>query len=112
MIILTYFEGFVNKIDFLITVSKMYIFVSKSYRFLCFSNHKRILLYLIRKGLNDRQVRVVLFVKEKGEITNSDYQKLNAVSRETATRDIKELIDKNQFKPSGQKGAGAFYTLN
>ncbi len=62
-------------------------------------------------GLNGRQVKAVLFVKEKGKITNSDYQTLNNVSRETATRDIKELTDKGLLNPSGQKGAGAFYTL-
>ena len=68
--------------------------------------------YLQSLGLNDRQVKAVLFTKEKGKITNSNYQKLNEVSRETATRDIKELIEKNLFQSSGQKGAGAFYTLN
>ncbi len=62
--------------------------------------------------LNDRQVKAVLLAKEKGKITNSEYQTLNDVSRETATRDLKELIEKKLFKPSGQKGAGAFYTIN
>lgn len=62
--------------------------------------------------LNGRQVKAVFFTKDKGKITNSDYQTLNDVSRETATRDLKELIDKQLIKPSGQKGAGAFYTLN
>ncbi|WMJ72204.1 ATP-binding protein [Cytophagaceae bacterium ABcell3] len=62
--------------------------------------------------LNERQVKAVLYTKEKGKITNSDYQALNEISRETATRDLKELIDKQLIKPSGQKGAGAFYTLN
>jgi Fic family protein len=33
------------------------------------------------------------------------------VSRETATRDLKELIEKELINTSGQKGAGAFYTL-
>lgn len=68
--------------------------------------------YLQSLNLNDRQVKAVLFAKEKGKLTNSDYQTLNDVSRETATRDLKELIDKQLIKPSGQKGAGAFYTLN
>ncbi len=58
--------------------------------------------------VNDQQVKAVLYVKEKGKITNSDYQVLNDVSRETSTRDLKELVDKNILKPSGQKGAGAF----
>ncbi|MDZ4715043.1 MAG: ATP-binding protein [Cytophagales bacterium] len=63
-------------------------------------------------NLNDRQVKGVLYLKEKGKITNSEYQKLNDVSRATATRDLKELIDKEILKPSGQKGAGAFYTIH
>ena len=68
--------------------------------------------YLQSLNLNDRQVKAVLFAKEKGKLTNSDYQTLNDVSRETATGDLKQLIDKQLIKPSGQKGAGAFYTLN
>ena len=50
-------------------------------------------------------------LKENGKITNSEYQSLNNVSRETATRDLKELIDRKILKPSGQNGAGAFYTI-
>ena len=53
-----------------------------------------------------------LLIDAPGKITNSDYQTLNDVSRETSTRDLKELIDKNILKSSGQKGAGAFYMLN
>ena len=68
--------------------------------------------YLQSLNLTERQIKAVLYVKEKGKITNSDYQTLNDISRETATRDLKELIDKQLIKPSGQKGAGAFYTLN
>jgi len=68
--------------------------------------------YLESLGLNSRQVKAVLFTKNKGKITNSDYQELAGVSRETSTRDIKELIDKKLFKSSGIKGAGAYYTLN
>ena len=67
--------------------------------------------YLKSLNLNERQIKAVLYLKEKGKINNSDYQNLNNVSRETATRDLKELIDKQLMKPSGQKGAGAFYTL-
>jgi ATP-dependent DNA helicase RecG len=62
-------------------------------------------------NLNDRQIKAVLYLKKKGKINNSDYQNLNIVSRETATRDLKELIERKLIKPSGQKGAGAFYTL-
>ena len=68
--------------------------------------------YLKSLDLSERQVKAVLLAKEKGKITNSEYQTLNDVSRETATRDLKELIEKKLLKPSGQKGAGAFYTIN
>ncbi len=64
--------------------------------------------YLQSLNLNDRQVKAVLFTKEKGKLTNSDYQTLNDVSRETATRDLKELIDKQLIKPSGQREQGHF----
>lgn len=66
---------------------------------------------LNKLGLNDRQMKAILFLKENEKITNSDYQTINDVSRETATRDLKELIEKDLINPSGQKGAGAFYTL-
>ncbi len=67
--------------------------------------------YLQSLGLNDRQVKAVLFTNDKGKITNSEYQELNNCSRNTASNDLTELVEKELLKPSGQKGAGAFYTL-
>lgn len=67
--------------------------------------------YLQSLGLNDRQVKAVLFTKDKGKITNGEYQELNNCSRNTASNDLTELVEKNLLKPSGQKGAGAFYSL-
>lgn len=67
--------------------------------------------YLQTLGLNERQVKAVLFAKEKGKITNSEYQKLNDCSRNTASNDLADLTEKDILKPSGQRGAGAFYTL-
>jgi ATP-dependent DNA helicase RecG len=67
--------------------------------------------YLQSLNLNDRQVKAVLFAKVRGKITNSEYQTLNDCSRNTASNDLTELVDKDLLKPSGQKGAGAFYTL-
>jgi len=40
------------------------------------------------------------------------YQEINDCSRNTASNDLSELVGKELFKPSGQKGAGAFYILN
>lgn len=66
---------------------------------------------LIKLGLNDRQIKAVLFVKEKGKITNSEYQKLNNCSRNTASNDLGFLVQKNILVGSDIKGAGAFYQL-
>ena len=68
--------------------------------------------YLISLDLNNRQVKAILYTKENGKITNSEYQKINDCSRNTASNDLSELVDKELIMPSGQKGAGAFYSLN
>ena len=67
--------------------------------------------YLQSLNLNGRQVKALMFAKDKGKITNREYQKLNDCSRNTASNDLTEMVVKHLLKPSGQKGAGAFYTL-
>jgi ATP-dependent DNA helicase RecG len=62
-------------------------------------------------GLNDRQVKAVLILKEKRKITNKAYQEIFAVARATATRDLAELVDKGIIKSSETKGAGSYYEL-
>ena len=47
---------------------------------------------LIKLGLNGRQIKAVLFVKEKGKITNKDYQQLKDCSRNTASNDLADLV--------------------
>jgi hypothetical protein len=47
---------------------------------------------LQKAGLNERQIKAVLHVKEKGKITNSEYQAINSVSKRTATNDLAELV--------------------
>ncbi|HAQ20703.1 MAG TPA: transcriptional regulator [Prolixibacteraceae bacterium] len=67
---------------------------------------------LIKLGLNDRQLKAVFFVLEKGKITNSEYQALNEVSKRTATYELTQLIQEfNLLKKSGVHGAGVFYTI-
>jgi ATP-dependent DNA helicase RecG len=63
-------------------------------------------------GLNDRQVKAVLVLKEKGKITNKEYQEINETTERTASRDLSDLVEKGIIKSSGIKGAGAFYTLD
>ncbi len=66
---------------------------------------------LRKLGLSERQIKAVLYVKENGRITNKEYQKINSCSRNTATNDLRELVDKGILKPSGKRGAGAYYVI-
>lgn len=66
---------------------------------------------LLNLGLNQRQIKAVMYVKEKGRITNKEYQQLNDCSRNTASNDLADLVKKSIFNPSDAKGAGAFYRL-
>jgi ATP-dependent DNA helicase RecG len=62
-------------------------------------------------GLNERQINAVLYVAENGNITNSQYQKLFDVSRNTASNDLKNLVESGILSSSGIRGAGASYKL-
>ena len=66
---------------------------------------------LQKLGLNERQVKAVLYVKENRKITNKDYQGLNDCSRNTASNDLADLLRREIFISSDIKGAGAFYQL-
>lgn len=66
--------------------------------------------YLNSLGLNERQIKAVLFTKENGKITNSDYQQLNNISARTAARDLEYLVDNGIFKMKGER-KGVFYEL-
>ena len=67
--------------------------------------------YLQSLNLNDRQIKAIIYTKDNEKITNSTYQEINDCSRNTASNDLSELVEKELLKPSGQKGAGAFYRL-
>jgi len=67
--------------------------------------------YLQSLNLNNRQIKAILYTKENKKLTNSEYQKINDCSRNTASNDLSELVEKELLKPSGQKGAGAYYKL-
>jgi len=60
--------------------------------------------------LNERQKKAMDYVKEKGRITNREYVKMNNVSRETAKRDLSDLVDKSLFKTVG-KGRSLHYVI-
>ena len=62
-------------------------------------------------GLNERQIKAVLYVKEKGKITNLQYLEINeSITDRTALRDLDFLIEKKVFQRIGEKKA-AYYEL-
>ena len=65
---------------------------------------------LQQMGLNERQVKAVLFVKKHGTISNSDYRRLTGVSDETARQDLIGLMKCNLLKVQG-KGRATKYVL-
>lgn len=66
---------------------------------------------LAKMGLNERQIEALNYIKTNGRITNKQYQELFQISRETATRDLGVLTEKQILKGSGVKGAGSYYEL-
>ncbi len=67
---------------------------------------------LRKMGINERQIKSVMYVKEKGKITNKEYQELSLdISRITATRDLKKLVEKNIFKIIGKGKRDLHYIL-
>lgn len=65
---------------------------------------------LQKLGLNERQVKAVLYVVENGSITNSQYQQVCNTSERTALRDLEELILKEVLIKTGLK-KGTSYKL-
>ncbi len=66
---------------------------------------------LAKLGLNARQLKAVQYVKEKGKITNKEYQEINDVSKRTATNDLTELVNEYKLMNNIGFGAGSFYEL-
>ncbi|MDD5143870.1 ATP-binding protein [Methanoregula sp.] len=68
---------------------------------------------MMNLGLSERQMKAIRFVKEKGRITNTEYQKVTEILKREASRDLKELVDKGIFeKPGSVTGKGTYYTLS
>jgi site-specific DNA-adenine methylase len=65
---------------------------------------------LSKLGLNERQIKAVLYVRENGKITNKKYQELNNTLDRTALRDIEELMNKDIFKREGD-GKKTYYRI-
>jgi len=67
--------------------------------------------YLRKKGLNERQVKAVMYVKERGRITNKEYQEICDIKKRQATDDLKELESTGTFERIGVTGKGTYYVL-
>ena len=64
------------------------------------------------KDLTERQIKAVLFVRENGKITNSQYQVLNSVSKRTATNDLTDLVNKfGILTKIGTSGSNIWYEI-
>jgi ATP-dependent DNA helicase RecG len=63
-------------------------------------------------GLNERQIAAVRYVREKGKITNGEYQKLNHVSKPSATRELSDLVAKKVFTAMGRGKKGVYYVMS
>ena len=67
--------------------------------------------YLRNIGLNERQIEAFFYVKEKGQITNKEYQELCNVKDRLATKELKDLVNKDVFKKIGTTGKGTYYII-
>lgn len=66
---------------------------------------------LSNQGLNERQIKAVLYAKNNAYITNSIYQDLCKTSERTALRDLEFLTEQSILVKTGEK-KGTKYKLN
>ena len=62
-------------------------------------------------GLNERQIKAVLYIKEKGKITNKEYQEITGIKKRQSSEDLKDLEEKGIFHKVGTTGKGTYYVL-
>lgn len=67
--------------------------------------------YLSGLGLNERQIKAVLYVKENSFITNSIYQKINETKQTISSEELQKLVSMEILKTTGLKGRGSKYTI-
>ncbi len=69
--------------------------------------------YLKEKGqiaLTERQMKIVEWIIEKGQITNRDLREMFNISPQAAHKEINKLVKLEVVKPIG-KGRGLYYDL-
>jgi ATP-dependent DNA helicase RecG len=67
---------------------------------------------LVKFGLNERQIKAVLYVKEKGKITNAEYQEINGIGKSVTIDELRNLVERQLFVRVGETGRGTYYELS
>ncbi|SEW52368.1 ATP-binding protein [Chitinophaga arvensicola] len=67
--------------------------------------------FLRRYDLEERHIKVLLFMKANERISNREYQELFNVSKRTASYDLQLLLEKNLILKIGSTGKGTYYVL-
>jgi ATP-dependent DNA helicase RecG len=68
--------------------------------------------YLQTLNLKERQIKGVLYVKDKGSIKNAEYQEINKVGRTVATEELQDLVRRRVLRNVGTTGRSANYILD
>ena len=60
---------------------------------------------------DQRQIKAIMYIKERGKITNEEYRNITGLSDEGARIDLNDLISKGFIKSMGS-GRSTHYILN
>ena len=63
---------------------------------------------IAKLGLNERQKKVLVHLREVGRITNADYQRVSGATRKTSMRDLTDLVKRGLLERTGTR-KGAYY---
>lgn len=67
--------------------------------------------YLRKLDLNERQINGIIYIREKGKITNKEYRELTGIKDRLATIELNDMVDKKILKKFGTTGRGTYYSL-
>jgi ATP-dependent DNA helicase RecG len=67
--------------------------------------------YLRKFGLNERQIKAVMYVKERGRITNKEYRSIFDITDRTALSDLNNLCERGFLRKIGITGRSTAYEL-
>jgi len=65
--------------------------------------------HLVEMGLNERQIRAVMYVRENGRITSKEYQELNNISKRTSAYELADLVEKHKLLRRLGASTGIYY---